>query len=197
MSPVRHHPLLTEPLRINQNIISFIKGNSFENVVCETVTNVFRTCFNPSGAATGIFQANQNNTLADDALAPCATRTSVTMVLTIQDEQIQVFHSDRFQLSVLSMGWKMIKRANTFWWVFCVWFFLLLRNSAPQKLSHCNTTEFLPHLSHLPAALILNKGSWALAPIMQNLLSHHIRIYMAPNLQNTSWLTNMLIKSKI
>ena len=35
---------------------------------------------NPSGAEIAIFQADQTNTMAADALAPCITKTSATIL---------------------------------------------------------------------------------------------------------------------
>ena len=42
--------------------------------------------------------------MADDILAPCVTRASAAIVLTMQDEDIFVFDKPRFQLPVSSKG---------------------------------------------------------------------------------------------
>ena len=47
---------------------------------------------------TRIFQDNQVNTMADDALAPCVPKTSAVMVLALQIKQVIFFHEQRFQL---------------------------------------------------------------------------------------------------
>ena len=49
---------------------------------------------NPSGADTGIFQDKQVNAMDADALAPCIAWTSATMVLTMHDKWIVIFHEE-------------------------------------------------------------------------------------------------------
>ena len=53
---------------------------------------------NPYRAATGIFREIWVNTMAADVLPPCVARTSATMVLTLQDTRILVFHEHGFQI---------------------------------------------------------------------------------------------------
>ena len=52
------------------------------------------------------------NTMAVDALASCIARSSVTMVLTMQDKWVLVFHKEGFQLPVLSQFWEIINKAK-------------------------------------------------------------------------------------
>ena len=51
-------------------------------------------CVKPPGAETGIFQENYVSTMGADALAPSVTRSSATMLLTMQDEEFLVFHEN-------------------------------------------------------------------------------------------------------
>ena len=51
---------------------------------------------NPSGAETGIIQKNYVITEAVDALAPCITRTSGTMVLIMKDKLVLDFYEGGF-----------------------------------------------------------------------------------------------------
>ena len=50
--------------------------------------------------------------MATDALAPCVTRSSPTMVLTMQDKEVLVFGKEEFQLPELSQCFKMVENAN-------------------------------------------------------------------------------------
>ena len=50
----------------------------------------------PSGAETSIIQANWIITKAADALAPCVTKASAAMILTMNDKQILVFSKKCF-----------------------------------------------------------------------------------------------------
>ena len=54
---------------------------------------------NPSDES-GIFQDDQVNIIAANALAPCITRSSAAMVLAMQDKQVFVFHKVGFQIWV-------------------------------------------------------------------------------------------------
>ena len=62
---------------------------------------------NPSGAETRILRVNL-------ALAPWVTRTSVTMVLTMLDEQVLVFRKEKIQLPVFFHYWEIIGTGNIF-----------------------------------------------------------------------------------
>ena len=53
---------------------------------------------NPSGVKAGIFRDNKVNTIAADALATCIVRITVTMVLTVKDEQVLVFHEIKYKM---------------------------------------------------------------------------------------------------
>ena len=52
---------------------------------------------NNPGAANGIFCDNWVHTMAADALTPCITKPSATIVLTMQDKQVPVFCEGGFQ----------------------------------------------------------------------------------------------------
>ena len=54
--------------------------------------------FNPSCAENWILQENNINTLAADTLAPCVTRSSAAMVLSIQDKFVFVFFEEEFEV---------------------------------------------------------------------------------------------------
>ena len=69
---------------------------------------------NPFSAETGILQDKWVDTMAADALAPCVARASASMVLTMQDKQLLVFHKERFQRPVLSQDREMIENTNVF-----------------------------------------------------------------------------------
>ena len=60
------------------------------------------SCIKPFGGATTIFRDSYFNCMVADALAPCVTRSSATMTLTMQDKWVLVFHWERFQLPVPS-----------------------------------------------------------------------------------------------
>ena len=57
---------------------------------------------NPSGAAMLIFQHNLVSTVAPDALAPGVTKSPATLVLTLQNKLVLVFHDEVFQLPSIS-----------------------------------------------------------------------------------------------
>ena len=42
--------------------------------------------------------SNKVNTMTADALAPCIARASTTMVSTMEDKRVLVFHEEAFQL---------------------------------------------------------------------------------------------------
>ena len=50
--------------------------------------------------------------MAADALALCVTMLSSTMILTMQDKLIIVFHKEGFKLPVSSQWGKLIENAN-------------------------------------------------------------------------------------
>ena len=55
------------------------------------------------------------NAMVADALAPCVTRTSATMVLTMKDKCVHVIHKEGFQVPAASQWWEMIENANIFY----------------------------------------------------------------------------------
>ena len=56
--------------------------------------------------------AAEYNTVAADDLAPGVPRLSVTMLLTMQDKGVLVFHEEGFQIPAPSQHWETIKNAN-------------------------------------------------------------------------------------
>ena len=64
--------------------------------------------FSPSGAETRIFWENQVNSMAADGLAPCVTRWSATVVLTMHGKHILVIIGKGFQLPEPSWFWEVI-----------------------------------------------------------------------------------------
>ena len=49
-----------------------------------------------TGAETKIIQDNRVNTMAADALAPCGTRSSATLISSMQDKWISIFQDKDF-----------------------------------------------------------------------------------------------------
>ena len=71
-----------------------------------------------NGAETRLFLADWVNTMFIDALAPCITRSSATMVLIMKDKQVLVFHKNGFQCPVPSPCWENIlifSKINSAW----------------------------------------------------------------------------------
>ena len=66
-------------------------------IVNEHTTKCSRYTNNNPGAANGIFCDNWVHTMAADALTPCITKPSATIVLTMQDKQVPVFCEGGFQ----------------------------------------------------------------------------------------------------
>ena len=66
------------------------------------------------GAETRIFQKNQVNITAADALAPCIARLSTAMVFSVYVYWILVLHEERFQLLKPSQCWEMTETKNIF-----------------------------------------------------------------------------------
>ena len=54
--------------------------------------------------------------LASNALDPCVAKSSATMLLTMQDKQVVVFHKEGFQLHATSQCLEMMRNANIFLW---------------------------------------------------------------------------------
>ena len=52
--------------------------------------------------------------MVGNALAPCITRPSAAMILTVQNKHVFVIHEERFQLHAPSYCWKIIENGNTF-----------------------------------------------------------------------------------
>ena len=52
--------------------------------------------------------------MAADALASCITRTSATVILTLQDEPVLNFHEVEFQPTLPIVYWEMIENVNEF-----------------------------------------------------------------------------------
>ena len=63
-----------------------------------------------NGTETTIFQDHQVNDMDADDLAPCVARSSATMVLNLQYEQVIVFHKEWFQPLVPFWCKEMIKK---------------------------------------------------------------------------------------
>ena len=57
---------------------------------------------NPFGAYIRLFGAYQVNSIVADALAPCVTRSSATMLLIMQDKHGLIFHGECSQPSAPS-----------------------------------------------------------------------------------------------
>ena len=70
----------------DKNTKLFIHENAFENIVCEMAAILSR--------------GRWVNTLAAKGLAPCSTRSSVAMVLTVLDNWNFAFHKEMHQLTV-------------------------------------------------------------------------------------------------
>ena len=60
----------------------------------------------PLGVESRILQDNLVDAMAVDALAPCVTRSSATIVLNMQDKWILDFCKEGFQLPVPSPCWE-------------------------------------------------------------------------------------------
>ena len=67
-----------------------------------------------TNAETGIFQGKPINTMAADALAPCVIGSLGAMVLTVQDQQVLVFHKEKFQLPLPTLFQEVLENANVF-----------------------------------------------------------------------------------
>ena len=67
--------------------------------------------FSPFGAEKGIIQVN---TMANDVLTPCITRTSTTLRVNMQDKHILFFHEEEFQLPVPFSVYELIVNTNTY-----------------------------------------------------------------------------------
>ena len=63
---------------------------------------------NLTGAENGIFRYRYVNTMIADDLAPCVARSSATIVLTLQDERVLIFHEVKFPPSTPSKCGKRI-----------------------------------------------------------------------------------------
>ena len=61
---------------------------------------------NSSSAEGRIFQMEQVNTTAADALVPCIARSSAAMALIMRNTWVLVFHKERFQLTTSSQCWQ-------------------------------------------------------------------------------------------
>ena len=72
---------------------------------------VWLTLINPYGTDTEILCVNLVNTMAADVLAPCVTRPSEAMVLTMQDKGLFVFHGEGFQSPAPSQCYEMTEVA--------------------------------------------------------------------------------------
>ena len=83
-------------------------------LICQISSAQGPSDFNPSGARTGIFHGNWVNTMAADDLAPCVTRSSVTIVLIMQDKQVLVLHEER--TTCTSSVLRNIENANLTHW---------------------------------------------------------------------------------
>ena len=68
---------------------------------------------NLSDAEIEMFRDNWVNNKAADALAPCVTKSSATMVLTMQDIQVLAIHEKRFQQPAWTWSWEMIQNIET------------------------------------------------------------------------------------
>ena len=90
----------------------------------------------PSGAEDGIFQENKVNSVAD-ALAPCVARSSAAMVLTVQDNDILIFHEARFQPYMASHFEEMMQ----------TYFYISKNNSAYKVLTKASRTQFGPSVA--------------------------------------------------
>ena len=94
---------------------------------CQTV--------NPCGAETEILQHNKFNIMAD-TLAPCITRLSAILLLTMQNKVIFVFHWER---PAPSQFWDMTTNANIF---FC--FLNIIQHHCGYRPSPHNVIYILP-----------------------------------------------------
>ena len=71
---------------------------------------------NPSGAETRILWDSWVNVMATDALAPWISRSSPTMLLTMQDKRVLVFNKNFFQLPVPSQCWQITGKSDVKCW---------------------------------------------------------------------------------
>ena len=69
----------------------------------------------PSGAGIGIIWAKYVSTMAADALAPYITRSSVAVVLTACNVDINILPDGEYQQLAMFQSWWMIQDANIFY----------------------------------------------------------------------------------
>ena len=79
-----------------------------KTIVCVTIVFACSGHVKLSIAEKRIFQESLVNNVATDALAPCITRPSEVMILTMQSKQVLDFHGEGFRLPAPFQCWEMI-----------------------------------------------------------------------------------------
>ena len=106
-----------EPMILQWNFNEYSRDNIhimlFKN--CIFLYFVTPQWVNPSDVETRISWENQVNTISAGALAPCITKTSATMVSTMQSKCILVMHRERFQLPAPSQCWEITTNVTLFY----------------------------------------------------------------------------------
>ena len=77
--------------------------------------NPMNLSLNQSGADARIFWEDSVRTMANDALAPCNTKSKAATVLSLKGKHVLVFHEKWFQLPVPSECCEMIQNTSMYW----------------------------------------------------------------------------------
>ena len=93
----------TYPIKYAYNLVVLC----FAVVITWDVNLDLYDAFNCADAEIGIFQKNEVNTMAADALAPCVARTSTAMVLTSSNKCILVIYKREEQRWII-VNWTQV-----------------------------------------------------------------------------------------